>query len=147
MGGVREKLPWPAAGLVMGLLGSGCGDEAWESGRPRIEALTFLQQAPFERNGLEFALTFTDDDGDVGQGFTRLLIASEEAAVLDNGSLFAAQVPVLDPGATQGVLELLVRLDGDPQPSDRIEFGFELVDGRGRGSNRPTLTLEVIGGL
>lgn len=131
------------AGLFVGLA---CGGvEPGSDGRPRIDRLEFFQQVPTEPLRLEFGLRFTDMDGDVGQGQLELQIGGMDQPPADLSSLFEAQVPPLAPDATEGFIELEVRLAGEVSPGDRLQLGFRLVDGGGRPSNRASVVLQAVG--
>lgn len=130
---------------TVGLLAfTACGNES-QDGHPRIEWVEYFQQVPTEPLNLEFGLRFVDSDGDAGGGRLELTLDGVRQPGLDASELFAGQEPPLDVGATEGILEVELRLSGEPRPGQRVEVGFQLVDAAERPSNAPTLVLEVVG--
>jgi len=123
----------------------GPGPDDWPAGQPRIDWLRYLQQEAAAPMALQFALSFADTDGDAGAGRLDLFIQDRATSSLPGAELFAAQAPPLTPDATEGVLEFVVRLDAAVPVGERLRVGVELVDGRDRRSNRPTVELRVIG--
>ncbi|MEM6367938.1 MAG: hypothetical protein AAF627_13455 [Myxococcota bacterium] len=134
------------AGLGCILACGGPGPEDWPDERPLIEEAVFLQSSPFVSDALAFALRWRDGDGNLSGGETVLFIAGQRVSSQSNVELFAEQQPPLPPDAESGWLEFLVRLDERPSPGQRLAFSFELVDSAGEVSNRPTVTLRVLGG-
>lgn len=133
--------------IVFFLLLAGCGSSAedWEAGRPRIDDLAFVQQAPGMPLSLEFTLDFVDSNGDLGPGKVLLSIEGDELASLAMSEIFAAQRPPLAMNATSGKIELLVDLSAPVDAGETITLGFRLQDQAGEQSNEPTITLEAIG--
>lgn len=138
-----------ASGLGAALAACGCATDrdGWELGRPRIEALRFLQQIPRDPYAVELSLAFVDDDGDVSSGTLELHLDGQLATERPLSEVFASQVPPLDPRATAGELELIVRLDGDFPAGRRVEIGFVLDEGDGdcARSNAPSVVLQATG--
>ncbi len=127
---------------------AGCGESSsadWEPGRPRIDDLSFVQQAPGMPLSLEFGLDFSDSDGDLGAGKVLLTIEGDELASLDMSEIFAAQRPAIEATATTGRVELLVDLSTPVAIGETITLGFRLQDQAGMMSNEPTITLQAIG--
>ena len=129
---------------------AGCGEDSvedWPEGRPRIDVLTFEQQLPGDPWALDFALQFTDTDGDLGQGRLRLSLADNERSVLPLEEVFAAQTPPVARDATGGRLTVVVRLEEqEVRAGDELRFTFVLEDGQGRRSNAPWIVLRVLSG-
>lgn len=126
------------------LVASGCGGEDpedWPPERPRIDAVRFVGQSPRDPLGLQFLLEFVDADGDLGAGTLRLTIDGQEAGRIALEELFAGQTPALEPSATFGELEVLVRLAEEPASGDALEVGFTLEDAEGHRSNTPSMTM------
>ncbi|MCK6549240.1 hypothetical protein L6R52_25580 [Myxococcota bacterium] len=132
------------------LAGCGCATDAdgWEVGRPRIDALRFLQQSPRDPHAVELSLAFTDADGDVSEGTLEMYLDGALAAERPMAEVFASQVPPLAPDATGGEVELIVRLDGDFPAGRRVEIGFVLDerDGDCARSNAPSIVLQATSG-
>lgn len=144
------------SGLRVGLLalaagaGSACGcaDERsdWEPGRPRIDSLRFLQQRPQDPSALEFSILFTDTDATISAGILRMSINGLEVAALPVSEVFASQLPPIEPGATEGELEVIVRVGEQVEDGAQIEVGFVLDEGDGgecTRSNAPTVVLRA----
>lgn len=127
----------------------GCASDAddWEAGRPRIDRLRFLQQRPGDPHALEFSITFTDSDGNLGdRGTLYMAIGGQQAQMLTCAEVFASQVPPIEPAATEGEFEVVVRVQEDFPIGERIEIGFALDDGTGgecSRSNEPHVVLEA----
>ena len=123
-----------------------CGKEGpdnWEEGRPRIDRLQFLQQAPRNPFALQFSIEFTDTDGDLAAGQLHLFIADNESQSLDLVDLFSQQVPPIPNNATDGEMELLVTLSSSVNTGDQIKIGFILEDGQKKTSNEPYVVLQA----
>ncbi|MBI4817192.1 MAG: hypothetical protein HY791_13095 [Deltaproteobacteria bacterium] len=113
----------------------------WPAGRPRLDALEYLQQTPGDPSGLEFHFAFVDDDGDLGAGKVVLIVDGDVKADLPMAGVFGAQSPAIDSNATSGEVDIVVHLDSAAEAGQEFEIGFELEDGAGQRSNRPTVTL------
>lgn len=112
---------------------------------PIIESLEFLQNSPFNPNELSFLLTFADRDGDLFAGATTLFIDDTRISELSNLDLFRRQRPPVDLVATRGTLEVVVELEAPPEPDVELRFAFEMSDAANNASNRPQITLRVVG--
>lgn len=124
-----------------------CGEDGkddWDPGRPRIDDLAFLEQAPGRPFDLVFRLAFRDDDGDLSRGKLDLFTGGEPRSSLALAEVFAHQVPPLQDRATEGALEVIVALDPVAAGTE-VEVGFVLEDGAGARSNEPTMRLRAVG--
>lgn len=141
----RRAGPGVVGGMAVGLtLGCAPGPDDWPVGYPRIRALRYLDQRPQNGSLLVFLLDFEDADGDLSGGAIELEVEERADAVLPMSELFVAQQPPLLPDATEGRLEVDVRLSSRVRPGERVEFGFALEDASGRRSNEPSLVLEAV---
>lgn len=147
MPNVVSSIPVRWAIATLGFLAA-CGGtaESWTEGRPRIDALRFIQQAPGDPMGLSFLVRFTDTDGDVGSGTIKLILEDQESSSLAAKDVFDRQTPPLSLTSTTGELEVTVRLSKTPDVGQRLKIGMVLVDARGRESNDPNVVLEAVEG-
>lgn len=135
-----------AAVVIAGPWLIACGGEdpqAWEEGRPRIDELEFVRQAPQNPRALEFGLEFFDADGDTGRGLLHLFLDGDETSERPLRDLFAAARPALPLDATEGRVSVTVELSGMIEPGRRVELAFMLEDEARRRSNQPSIVLEA----
>ncbi len=136
----------PALGLA---LACGTSREDWPGDRPRLDDVRFLGQSPQEPFALAFELAFADAGGaggpDLAGGRLRVDLDGAPAAEAALGDLFARQSPPLPPTATEGQLEVVVRLERETVDLEApLEVGFVLEDAEGEVSNRPVVTVRAI---
>lgn len=125
----------------------GCGGNGlddWEPGRPRIDAVLFLSQAPDQPFSLGFSLHVTDSDGDLGLGSLALDISGRGVSQLSVDKIYAAQTPTVALNATQAELEIAVDVSRNVAAGDVVDFGFQLTDRLGHVSNHPTIRLKAV---
>jgi hypothetical protein len=129
-------------GAVFGAAACGDDPEAWESGRPLISKLTYLQQLAEDPYKLQFAIEFQDSNGDLGGGKVHLFTNGEEKPPLALLDVFEKQM--IEPGAIAGELELSVTLPKDIQDNEKVKIGFVLEDAAGNKSNDPSVVLQAL---
>jgi hypothetical protein len=125
----------------------GCGGNGlddWEPGRPRIDTVVFLSQAPDQPFSLGFSVRVTDSDGDLGLGTLGLDIAGRDVSQLSVDKIYAAQTPTVALDATQAQLEIAVDVSKNVAAGDTVDFGFQLTDRQGNVSNHPTIRLKAV---
>lgn len=134
---------------VAAAFGAGCGEpgrDGWPAGRPKIEQLIFAQQSPHDPLAFEFVIVFQDTDGNLGEGELILAINDKDSATLALSGLFPNQTPPLDPGATEGELQVVARLGRAASTGEEVKFGFRLRDAAGRESNEPSIVFKATSG-
>lgn len=133
--------------MLIGLLAvAGCGGDDpqdWEPGRPRVARLRLLQQSPQDPLALEVQVAFEDSDGDLSGGLLDLLVNDRRAASLAMVDVFAQQLPPLALDATEGQIDVIVRLIEAVEVGDRVKIGVVLEDAAGRRSNEPYFEIEA----
>ncbi|MEQ8273085.1 MAG: hypothetical protein RMA76_10880 [Deltaproteobacteria bacterium] len=136
---MRRLMLWGLLALL------GCGDDPndWEPGRPRVARLRLLQQSPQDPLALEVQVAFEDTDGDLAQGVLELRINGDKNATLPMADVFEQQSPPLAPDATEGQIDIIVRLIDEVAVGDRVKIGVVLEDGAGRRSNEPYFEIEA----
>ncbi len=132
--------------VLIGLTLVACGEDPahWPAGRPRIDELRFVQQSPQDPYALDFLIRFSDSDGDIGGGKLHLSLDGEETSVLALDGLFASQLPPIALDATEGELEVVVRVSSNVELGKELKFGFVLEDAGGEVSNDPWISLRAL---
>jgi hypothetical protein len=133
-----------SVGLAASVGCGGGGLDDWEPGRPRIDSVLFLSQAPDQPFSLGFSLHVTDSDGDLGLGTLGLDISGRDVSQLSVDKIYAAQTPTVALNATQAELEIAIDVSKNVAPGDIIDFGFQLTDRLGNVSNHPTIRLKAV---
>ena len=116
----------------------------WPEGRPRIDDLQFLRQAPQNPRALEFSLEFFDSDADTGRGQLFLYLDGEETAVRPMTDIFPASKPPLALDASAGRFNVTIELAGTVEVGQQVELSFLLEDEKRRRSNEPSIVLEAL---
>jgi hypothetical protein len=131
-----------AGGLALGLSACGGNDpDNWPATRPRIDSAIYLRQSPTDPLGLQFMITFADDDGDLSGGRLILAVDKQVSGEISLEELFGGQRPALASDSTVGELEVLVRLAKTPPADQSLTIGFLLEDAAGQQSNEPSVTV------
>jgi hypothetical protein len=133
-----------SVGLAASVGCGGGGLDDWEPGRPRIDSVLFLSQAPDQPFSLGFSLHVIDSDGDLGLGTLGLDISGRDVSQLSVDKIYAAQTPTVALNATQAELEIAIDVSKNVAPGDIIDFGFQLTDRLGNVSNHPTIRLKAV---
>lgn len=132
--------------VVLALFAVACGGDDpndWESGRPRIDDLRYLQQVPGDPLALQVEVSFVDDDGDLGGGMLHLELDGEPSGQLSMIDVFERQTPKIALDATEGEIEVIVRLTQDVDVGTTVRVGVVLEDRQKNRSNEPYFELRA----
>lgn len=130
---------------LVSMIACGGDDPAdWPEGRPRIDMLEFVGQAPENPRALEFGLQFFDSDGDTGRGQLHLFLDGDETGERALSDIFQASRPALPLDTTSGRFTVTIELSGAIESGQRVELAFLLEDEKRRRSNQPRIVLEAL---
>jgi hypothetical protein len=115
------------------------------TGRPQILNVSFIALTGTDKNGLSFTLSFSDYDGNLGQGELSASVNNDVQPAIPLETVFGSQTPPLALDSNTGSFDFDIAYENaSVDGGDKLDLEFILTDANSETSEPKTLTLVAV---